>query len=66
MTLLYCSLTCTALIGMIAFLKFQKKVWSSVLSIFKKQFYSQKQAYHAQVEALSLVKKDNENVGTFH
>ena len=31
----------------------------------KKQFYSQKHAYHAQIEALSLVKKDNENVRHF-
>ena len=30
-----------------------------------KQFYSQKLAYHAQVEDLSLVKKDNENVCHF-
>ena len=27
----------------------------------KKQFYSQKHAYHAQIEALSHGKKDNEN-----
>ena len=26
------------------------------------QFYSQKHAYHAQNEALSLIKKENENV----
>ena len=32
------------------------------LSTSKKQFYSQKQAYQAQIEDLSLVKKDNENV----
>ena len=35
---------------------------TSFLQIFKKQFSSQKHAYHAQIEALSLVKKDNENV----
>ena len=33
--------------------------------IFSKQFYSQKHAYHAQIGALSLVKKDNENVRHF-
>ena len=32
---------------------------------FKKQFYSQKRAYHAQIDALSLLKKDNENVRHF-
>ena len=39
-----------------------KDDWSSFLLFFKKQFYSQKHAYHAQIEALSLVKKVNENV----
>ena len=42
-----------------------KDDWSSFLQIFRKQFYSQKHAYHAQIEALSLVKKDNENVRHF-
>ena len=50
MSLLYCSLTGTA------------SNWPSFLQFFKKQFYSQKHAYHAQLEALSLVKKDYGNV----
>ena len=33
--------------------------------MFKKQFSSQKTTYHAQVEAMSLMKKDNETVRHF-
>ena len=35
---------------------------SAFVQVFKKQFSSQKNAYYAQVEALTLVKKDNEKV----
>ena len=37
-----------------------KQQWNSFVQIFKKQFSSQKTAYYAQVEAMSLMKKDNE------
>ena len=65
MSLLYCSLTGTAYNWYDRFPQVYKDDWSSFLQIFKKQFYSQKHAYHAQIEALSLLKKDNENVRHF-
>ena len=65
MSLLYCSLTGTASNWYDRLPQIYKDDWSSFLQIFKKQFYSQKHAYHAQIEALSLVKKDNENVRHF-
>ena len=39
--------------------------WHAFVQAFKKQFSSQKNAYYAQVEALSLKKKDNETVRHF-
>ena len=42
-----------------------KTQWNSFVQLFKKQFSSQKTAYYAQVEATSLMKKDNETVGHF-
>ena len=36
--------------------------WNSFVQLFKKQVSSQKTAYYAQVEAMSLMKKDNETV----
>ena len=65
MSLLYCSLTGTASNWYDRLPQVYKDDWSSFLQIFKKQFYSQKHAYHAQIEALSLLKKDNENVRHF-
>ena len=65
MSLLYCSLTGTASNWYDRLPQVYKDDWSSFLQIFKKQFYSQKHAYHVQIEALSLVKKDNENVRHF-
>ena len=65
MSLLYCSLTGTASNWYYCLPQVFKDDWSSFLQIFKKQFYSQKHAYHAQIEALSLVKKDYENVRHF-
>ena len=62
MFLLFCSLTGTASNWYDRLPQVYKDDWSSVLQIFKKHFYSQKHAYHAQIEALSLVKKGNENV----
>ena len=65
MSLLYCSLTGTASNRYDRLPQVYKDDWSSLLQIFKKQFHSQKHAYHAQIEALSLLKKDNENVRHF-
>ena len=65
MSLLYCSLTGTASNWYDRLPQIYKNDWSSFLQIFKKQFYPQKHAYHAQIEALSLFKKDNENVRHF-
>ena len=42
-----------------------KQDWSAFVQAFKKQFSSQKIAYYAQIEALTLVKKDNETVRHF-
>ena len=42
-----------------------KQQWSSFVQLFKKQFSSQKTARYAQVEAMSLMKKDNETVRQF-
>ena len=41
-----------------------KQQWNSFVHLFKK-FSSQKTAYYAQVEAMSLMKKDNETVRHF-
>ena len=65
MSLLYCSFTGTASNWYDRLPQVYKDDWSSFLQIFKKQFYSQKHAYHAQIEAVSLLKKDNENVRHF-
>ena len=62
MPLLYYSLTGTASKWYDCLPQVYKDDWPPFLQIFKKQFYSQKHAYHAQIEALSYVKKDNENV----
>ena len=42
-----------------------KQQWNSFVQLFEKQFFSQKTAYYAQVEAMSLMKKDNETVRHF-
>ena len=42
-----------------------KQQWNSFVQLFKKQFSSQKTAYHAQVEAMSLMKKDKGTVRNF-
>ena len=39
--------------------------WNSFVQLFKKQFSSQKTAHYAQVEAMSLMEKDNETVRHF-
>ena len=42
-----------------------KQQWNSFVQLFKKQFSSQKTASYAQVEAMSLMKKDDETVRHF-
>ena len=42
-----------------------KQQWNSIVQLLKKQVSSQKTAYYAQVEAMSLMKKDNETVRHF-
>ena len=42
-----------------------KQQWNSFVQLFKKQFSSQQRAYYVQVEAMSLMKKDNETVRHF-
>ena len=42
-----------------------KQDWSAFVQAFNKQFSSQKNAYYAQVEALTLVKKANETLRHF-
>ena len=60
-----CSLTGTALRWYIRLNDTNKQEWSPFVHAFKRQFSSQKNAYYAQVEALTLVKKNNETVRHF-
>ena len=65
MAFLQCSLTGTALSWYIRLNDTYKQDCHAFVQAFKKQFSSQKNAYYAQVEALSLIKKDNEDVRHF-
>ena len=65
MAFIQCSLTGTALSWYIRLNDTYKQDWHAFIQAFKKQFSSQKNDYYAQVEALSLVKKDNETVRHF-
>ena len=58
-------LTGTALSWYIRLNDTYKHDWHAFVQVFKKQFSSQKNAYYAQVEALTLTKKDNETVRHF-
>ena len=62
MSHLHCFLTGSASIWYDRLSQVYKNDWSSFLQTFKKQFYSQKHAYHAQLEEVSIVEKDNEIV----
>ena len=59
MAFIQCSLTGTALNWYIRLNDTYKQDWHAFVQAFKKQFSSQKNAYYAQVEALSLSKKNN-------
>ena len=65
MAFIHCSLTCTAFCWYIRLNYTYKQDWSAFVQAIKKQFSSQKNAYYAPVEALTLVKKDNETVWHF-
>ena len=65
MAFIQCSLTGTALSWYICLNDTYKQEWSAFVQAFKKQFSSQKNAYYEQVEALTLVKNDNETVRHF-
>ena len=60
-----CSLTGTALSWYIRLKDTHKQDWHAFIQAFEKQFSSQKNAYFAQVEALSLTKEDKETVRKF-
>ena len=55
MAFIQCSLTGTALSWFIRLNDTYKQDWHAFVQAFEKQFYSQKNAYYAQVEALSLI-----------
>ena len=65
MAYIQCSLTGTVLDWYTNLHISYKQQWNSFVQLFKKQFSSQKTAYYAQVEAMSLMKKDNETVRHF-
>ena len=62
MAYIQCSLIGTALDWYTNLLISYKQQWNSFVLLFKKQFSSQKTAYYAEVEAISLMKKDIETV----
>ena len=65
MAFIQCSLTATALSWYIRLNDTYKQDWHAFVQAFKKHFATQKNAYHAQLEALNLTKKDNETVRHF-
>ena len=65
MAFIQCSLIGTAFDWYTNLHILNKQQWNSFVQLFEKQFSSQKTAYHAQVEAMSLMKKDNETVRHF-
>ena len=65
MAYIQCSLVETALEWYTDLHISYKQQWISFVQLFKKQFSTQKTAYYAQVEAMSLMKKDNETVRHF-
>ena len=65
MVFIQCSLSGTALSWYIRLNDTYKQDWYAFVQAFKKQFFSQKNAYYAQVEALNLSKKDKETVRHF-
>ena len=65
MVYIQCSLVGTALEWYTDLHLSYKQQWISFVHLFKKQFSSQKTTYYAQVETMSLMKKDNEIVHHF-
>ena len=65
MAYIQCSLLGTALDWYTNLHISYKQQWNSFVQLFKKQFSSQKTANYAQVEVMSLMKKDTETVRRF-
>ena len=65
MAFIQCSLSGTALSWYIRLIDTYKQDWSAFVQAFKQQFSSQKNAYYEQVQALTLVIKDDETVRQF-
>ena len=65
MAYIQCSLIGTALDWYTNLHISYKQQWNSFVQLFKKHFSSQKTAYYAQVEAMSLMKKHNQTVRHF-
>ena len=65
MAFIQCSLTGTALSWYLRQIDSYKQDWSAFVQAFKKHFVAQKNAYFAQGEALTLVKKDIETIRDF-
>ena len=65
MAYIQCSLIGTALDWYTNLHISYKQQWNSFVQLFNKQFSSQKTVYYAQVDAMSLMKKDNETVRHF-
>ena len=66
MVFIQVTLTGTALIWYIRLNDTYKQDWHAFVQAFKKHFFSQNNAYYAQVEAFNLSKKDNETVRHLH
>ena len=64
--LIQCSLFGTALSWYIRLNGSYKRGWSAFLQAFKKHFSSQKNAYYAQVESLTLAKKITKHYAILH
>ena len=66
MAFIQCSLTGTALSWYIRLNDTYKQDWHAFVQAFKKQYSSQKNAFFAQVEALSLSKRTMEQYTILH
>ena len=65
MAYIQCSLNGTALDWYINLHISKKQQWNSFVQLFKKHFSSRKTSYYAQVEAMSLMKNEDETVRHF-
>ena len=65
MAFIQCPITGTSISWFIRLNDTYKQSWPAFVQAFKRQFSSQKNSYHAQVEAFNLVKNDKETVRYF-